>query len=408
MDNAKPVVIVGASHAAAETVTQLRRQGWQGGITVIGDEIHLPYQRPPLSKAYFKGDVPVEKLLIRPEDVYVKAECEMLLGQRVKRLDLLDNFVVLDDDTQVEFGALVLCTGTRARLLPIAGADADNMMVLRTLDDVNNIRARVTPHSKLLVVGAGYIGLEIAASAVSLGVEVTVLEAQERVLARVTSPETSEYFTNLHAQAGVTIELGVGISEFVHSDDHAPSKVLLNDGREIEFDNAVIGIGVVPNTELAEAAGVLCDNGIVVDEFTATNIPGVYAIGDCCNHPSALYQRRIRLESVPNALEQARIVAQSICGNPEAYDSVPWFWSDQYDVKLQTVGLLEGYDTAVVRGEPKENKFAVFYLLKGRLLAVDAINSPIDFMVGKKLVANKVDLSAYDLSDPALNLKSLV
>ena len=406
MNKNETVVIIGASHAAAEAVTQLRRHGWLGGIVVIGDELHLPYQRPPLSKAYFKGDIDAAKLSIKPQETYIKAQCTLRLGQRATQLDLNQQVVQLDDGSSISFTKLIICTGTRARRLPLEGADADNMLYLRTLDDVDRIRQRVTPGTRLLIVGAGYIGLEIAASAIKSDVKVTVLEAQERVLARVTSPQISDFYQTLHAQEGVDIQLGVGINEFVHSS--AKSHVVLNDGRELAFDNAIIGIGVVPNIELAEQAGIACDNGIVVDEFTTTSNPNVYAIGDCCNHPNALYQRRIRLESVPNANEQARIAAQAICGNPEAYDSVPWFWSDQYDVKLQTAGLLEGYEQAIVRGEPSERKFAVFYLRQGRLLAVDAINSPIDFMMGKKLVAAKTDLSTVDLHDPKLNLKTLI
>ncbi len=402
----RDVVIVGASHAAAEAVMQLRRLGWTHGITVIGAEPHLPYQRPPLSKGYYKGDVPAAKLLIRPLESYAKADVQLRLGVSVSSLDVAQQQVVLADQSRVAYSSLILCTGTRARPLPIAGAEAPNVLYLRTLADVDVIRERVAPGTKLLIVGAGYIGLEIAASAVQQGVEVTVLEAQDRVLARVTSPEISAFYQHIHTHAGVQLELNVGLQSFVH--DAQGSHAVLSDGRRLRFDNAIIGIGVLPNVELAQAAGILCDNGILVNEFTQTSQANVYAIGDCSNHPSALYGRHIRLESVPNAVEQAKVAAASICGAPVPYDSVPWFWSDQYDVKLQTVGLLQGYDQAVVRGDVASRKFAVFYLANGRLLAIDAVNSPAEFMLGKKLVAARARLAPADIANPELSMKDLL
>ena len=400
------VVIIGASHAAAETVMQLRKQGWVHGITVIGDELHLPYQRPPLSKAYFKGDVAAEKLLIRPKESYDKAGVTFRLGVRALALDVENRQVELADHERVNYSHLILSTGTRARHLPVGGAEEDNVFYLRTLHDVDVIRANVLPGTKLLIVGAGYIGLEIAASAVKQGVDVTVLEAQDRVLARVTSPVISEFYQRVHREEGVHIQLEVGLQEFVH--DSEGSRALLNDGNFIEFDNVIVGIGVVPNVELALDAGIECDNGILVDEFTQTSQPNIYAIGDCCNHPSPLYERRIRLESVPNASEQAKVAAASICGAPVKYDSVPWFWSDQYDVKLQTVGLLQDYDQTIVRGDQSSRKFSVFYLHEGRLIAIDAINSPAEFMIGKRLVAAKARLDPADIANTDISIKSLL
>ncbi len=401
------VVIVGASHAAAETVAQLRKQGWEHGITVIGDEPQLPYQRPPLSKAYFNGDVDSAKLLIRPEEYYEKLNVSLRLGERVAKLDTHSNTLLLENGDAINYSKSVLATGTRARLLPIEGADADNVLYLRTLDDVDNIRSRIGEQSNLLIVGAGYIGLEIAASAVKQGVKVTVLEAQDRVLARVTSPEISEFYQRIHAEEGVDIRLGVGLAVFEHS-ANAGSYALLANGERVAFDNVIVGIGVVPNTELAAEAGLECDNGIVVDEYTRTNHADVFAIGDCSNHPNLLYQRRIRLESVPNAAEQAKVAAASICGTPVVYDAVPWFWSDQYDVKLQTVGLLEGYDQAVVRGDTTSRKFSVFYLQRGRVLAIDAVNSPAEFMIGKKMVAAQQELTAEAIADTQISVKALL
>jgi 3-phenylpropionate/trans-cinnamate dioxygenase ferredoxin reductase subunit len=400
------VVVVGASHAAAEAVMQLRKQGWQEGITVIGDEPYLPYQRPPLSKAYFKGDVAAEKLLIRPQATYDKAEATFRLGVRVVTLDVENQQLELANGERIDYSSVILSTGTRARVLPVSGADANNVMYLRTLDDVDRIRSKVVSGTKLLIVGAGYIGLEIAASAVKQGVDVTVLEAQDRVLARVTSPVVSEFYQRVHAQEGVRIVLNVGLQSFSH--DATGSKAMLNDGTEIEFDNAIVGIGVVPNVELAQAAGLVCDNGILVNEYTQSSHPNVYAVGDCCNFVSPLYERRIRLESVPNAVEQAKIAVASICGVPIKYDSVPWFWSDQYDVKLQTVGLLQDYDQMVVRGDLNSRKFSVFYFREEKLIAIDAINSPAEFILGKKMVAAKAVLNPNDIANTELNIKTLL
>ncbi|MEO0367987.1 MAG: FAD-dependent oxidoreductase [Pseudomonadota bacterium] len=400
------VVIVGASHAAAECVTQLRRSGWAGRIVLIGDEDSLPYQRPPLSKAYFKGEIEPQKLLIKPQETYDKAECDIRLNTRVSRIDRQKKCVELDSGEPVEYTYLVLCTGTRARKLPVEGAAAENVFYLRTLTDVDKIRASINSGQHLLVVGAGYIGLEIAASAIKQGVDVTVLEAQERVLARVTGDHISDFYQRIHGEEGVNIRLNVGLDHFEH--DSASSRAILANGEEIPFDHAIVGIGVLPNQELASEAGLQCDNGIVVNEYCQTDDESIYAIGDCCNHPNQLYQRRLRLESVPNAVEQAKVTASAICGERRVYDAIPWFWSDQYDVKLQTVGLFQGHDQVVVRGDLSGRKFSVLYFQKGRLIAIDAINSPAEFMVGKKLVAQQATPDLAQIGDVEVPIKSFV
>ena len=384
------VVIIGASHAAAEAISTLRRAGWQARITLIGDEDSIPYQRPPLSKAYYKGEVEVEKLAIKNPSFYEKAEVDLLLGRRVESIHRDTKEIELEDGARLSYTKLILATGTRARLLPVEGADADCIKYLRTLKDVDDIKTGLANDGKLLIVGAGYIGLEVAASAVKQGVEVTMLEAQERVLARVTSEPVSSFYQKIHRAAGVDVRLGVGLKRFVYHDNNKYAE--LEGGELIEFDCAIVGIGVIPNIELAEQAGLACNNGIVVDEFTRTEDPDIYAVGDCSNHPSPLYQKRIRLESVPNAVAQAKTAALSICGDNQVYDQLPWFWSDQYDIKLQTAGLMQGYDDCTLEGDTEARKFTVSYFKEGRMIALDAINSPAEFMKAKKQICT-------DLSD---------
>ena len=400
------VVIIGASHAAVDVIAHLRRNGWTDKITLIGDEQEPPYHRPPLSKAYFNNQLEAERLALRAESFYQENAVDLVLGRTVESLDRAAQQLVLDDGQTMAYSHLVIATGTRARQLPVAGADLPQIHTLRTKSDVDAIKSQLQANSKLLIVGAGYIGLEVAASAVKQGIHVTVLETMERVLARVTGQVVSEFYQELHAQQGVDIRLGASLLEF--TGDSSAAQAVLDDATVLDFDCAIVGIGVVPNTELAADAGLPCDNGIVVDEFTRTADPYIYAVGDCSNHPSFIYDRQIRLESVPNAVGQAKTAALAICGKAVAYDQVPWFWSDQYDVKLQTVGLCQGHDQVIVRGEPAEHKFAVFYLQKGRLLAVDALNSPAEFMVAKKLVAAKASPDPQQLADVTISIKDLL
>ena len=378
------VVIIGASHAAAEAISTLRRSGWTGSITLIGDEKELPYQRPPLSKGYYQGELATEKLAIKNTEFYIKANVDLYLGQRAESINRDDQTIVLDSGDTLEYSHLILATGTRARHLPVVGGDLPNIKYLRTVADVDDIKNTLNANAKLLIVGGGYIGLEVAASAVKQGYTVTVLEAMDRVLARVTSPVISEFYQSMHAQEGVEIRLSTALEKFEQVGEQ--TFALLANGDKLEFDCAIVGIGVIPNVELAEEAGLACDNGIVVDEFTRTADPNIYAVGDCSNHPNLIYQRRIRLESVPNAVAQAKTAAKAICGEDIAYNQLPWFWSDQYDVKLQTAGLLEGYDDYKVEGDITSRKFSVSYFKDGQLIALDALNSPAEFMKSKKLI----------------------
>ena len=400
------VVIIGASHAATEAIATLRKLGWSDKIILIGDEPHLPYHRPPLSKAFLKGDLSTDKLLIRPESFYQKHDVELHLSRRAVEIDRPTNCVNLDNGDQIQYQHLILATGTRARKLPLDGADSDRVHYLRTLRDVEAIQAKLTTGTKMLIIGAGYIGLEVAASALELGCQVTVLEAMERVLARVTSQTVSEFYQQVHRNAGVDLRLNASVTGFMHGP--TSSQAELGDGAKIEFDIALVGIGVLPNTELAASAGLVCDNGIKVNEHAQTNDPHIYAVGDCSYHHNPFYNRHVRLESVPNAVEQAKTAASSICGQAIVYDQLPWFWSDQYDLKLQTAGLCEGYDQLVIRGDQAAHKFSVFYLQAGHIIAVDAINSPADFMLGKKLILSRVTPSVDELSNPDVPLKSLL
>lgn len=400
------VVIIGASHAAAEAISTLKKKGFDGQITLIGDEELLPYQRPPLSKKYFNDEVTVDQLYIKGPATYEEAGVIQMLGRTVEAIDREAKSLTLDGGEQVAYDKLIIATGTRARYLPVPGGDLPQVKYLRTKSDVDQIKALLTPQTRLLIVGAGYIGLEVAASARKQGVQVTVLEAMERVLQRVTSPVVSGFYQQVHETEGVDIRLNAMLQEF--SGGEAGAQAILADGEVIEFDLAIVGIGVIPNTELAEKAGLECDNGIVVDKYTQTQDPDIYAVGDCSKHPSLIYDRQLRLESVPNAMGQARTAAMSICGEQVEYNEVPWFWSDQYDVKLQTVGLCQDYDEIVVRGEPEQRKFAAFYLQQGQLIAVDAINSPAEFMISKKLVANRAQPEPELLADAAVPIKTLL
>lgn len=391
------VVIIGASHAGAEAAIALRTQGWEGKIILIGDEPTLPYHRPPLSKGYFHQAISDQQLLLKKPALYEKADVELMMGESVSHIDKTAKTVILATGVVIPFAHLIIATGARARKLAIEGADLPCINYLRTLNDADQIIRQVKPDSHLLVVGAGYIGLEIAASATKLGAKVTVLESLDRVLSRVTNAQMSEFYQDLHKHNGVEIKLNSTTTAFRKAGDRYIAT--LADGQEITFDSAVVGIGVIPNVELAEEAGLACENGIVVNEKTITSEPTIFAIGDVSNHPNEFYQKNVRLESVPNAAEQAKVAAANICGKQKTHVSFPWFWSDQYDVKLQTAGLSQGYDSTVIRGDMAAKKFALFYLKDGKVIAVDAINSPKDFVKAKMLIPSGLNIAESKLAD---------
>lgn len=400
-------VIIGASHAAASLAATLRQEGWEGRITLVGDELHPPYHRPPLSKAYLSGEKNADSLAIRPRDFYEAQGIELRLGVRAERIDREARQVFLDDGAHLDYSGLALLTGALPRRMSVPGSDLKGVHYLRDARDVEAIRERVVPGKSAVIIGGGYIGLETAASLRAAGMQVTVLEAMPRVLQRVTAPEVSAFFERIHCEEGVDIVTDTQVSAF--TGDETLSGVACNDGSEYRADLAIVGIGVVPNTALAEAAGLEVDDGIVVDEFACTSDPCIVAAGDCTRHYNPVYDRWLRLESVQNANEQARTAAKTLAGNPVAYHALPWFWSDQYDIKLQIAGLSEGYDELVVRGDINTGRsVSVFYLREGRLVAVDAINRPRDFMAAKRAILAGSAPGAAALADESTDLKALL
>ncbi|HEX5650209.1 MAG TPA: FAD-dependent oxidoreductase [Steroidobacteraceae bacterium] len=402
----KTVVIVGASHAAVQAIDTLRREGHVGRIVLIGDEAFLPYNRPPLSKKYLSGELERERLLLRSPHFYEQHHVEVKLGVRVTAIDRTDQRLRLGDGQELRYDKLLLCIGSRNRLLDVPGKDLRGIHYLRTMADVDGIRAGLGAAKRLVVVGAGYIGLETAASARHLGLEVTVLEMADRPMNRVVAPEISEFYRSRHEREGVRVLCNMCVSSFAGTDDGRVRGVVCGDD-EFACDLVVVGVGILPETALPASAGLKCDNGISVDEQCQTSDPNIYAAGDCTSHPSLRYGRRLRLESVDNAVEQAKTAAMNICAKPARHEHVPWFWSDQYDLKLQIAGLSTGYDQTVIRGAPEGGKFALYYLAQGELLAVDAVNSPKDFMTGKKWIAERKRPDPAKLADTEVDLKTL-
>lgn len=403
------LLIVGAGHAGAELAVAARQQGWLGRIDLIGDEAMLPYQRPPLSKAYLHGAASFESLALRPASAYKAARVQVHSGAQLVQIDRAGHRVHLQDGRVMHYTKLALCMGGRPRALVLPGLDSGakprNLHYLRTLTDADAIRAGLKEGARLVVVGGGYVGLELAASARKFGAEVTVIEALPRVLARVTGAQVAAFYEAVHREAGVQLRTGLSVERAELADDGAITALVCASGERIAADIVVAGIGMLPNVELAQAAGLAIDGGIAVDEFSQTSDPDIFAAGDCTAHHIALYNRHIRLESVPNALEQARAAASALCGKPKPNHAVPWFWSDQYDLKLQMVGLSQGHDACVLRGDPASRRFIAFYLKEGGVIAADAVNRPADFMLAKRLVAAGVVVDASVLGDESVSLK---
>lgn len=401
------VVIVGAGQAGVQGAFSMRQAGYDGEIVMIGEEPVLPYQRPPLSKAYLKNEVSEERLHLKPPQFYEQQKIDVRLSERAEQVDPKAKTVRTSSGTVVSYDALLLATGAPPRRLPAPGADLENIFYLRTLADSEALQEILSAEGRIVIVGAGYIGLEVAAVARQAGCDVTVLEIAERVLARVGCEEVSSFFETLHRTNGVDLRLSTGLEAFLGEDDKLRA-VKLSNGDELECVAALVGVGAAPETALAEAAGLTVDNGIVVNEYARTSDPSVWAAGDCTNFPSPLYGRRVRLESVPNAIEQAKVAGANIAGGNIVYDAPPWFWSDQYDVKLQTIGLAEGADELVVRGDPKNKKFSVWHFLRDKLLAVDAINDPAAFAVARRMIVNGADIQREKIADETSDLKSML
>lgn len=399
------IVIAGAGHAAGQVVASLRQKKHPGEIVLVGEEPWLPYQRPPLSKKFLAGELPVERLYVKPPSFYEDARTRVILDTRIEHIDRPGREITEARGEKIAYDSLVLAVGSRVRRLDLPGVDLEGIHYLRNVGDVRAIQEGMGPGRRLIIVGAGYIGLEVAAVAAVLGMEVTVLELLDRVMKRAVCPIVSDFYTAEHRARGVRILLDTAIEAFVG--DGRVRGVLLADGTELPADVVVIGIGIVPNTELAADAGLAVNDGIVVDEACRTADPHIFAVGDCTFHPNPILGRNVRLESVQNALEQARTAAAVICGEDARYAEVPWFWSDQYDLKLQIAGLSQGYDATVLRGDPARRSFSCCYLRAGRLIALDAINNPKDFLQAKKLIADGAVVDAGRLADAALELKGL-
>lgn len=400
------VTVIGGGQAASQTVASLRQQGFEGSIVLVASESELPYQRPPLSKAFLAGELERSRLLIKPAEFYRQAEVDIRLGVSATGVNVSERELQLDDGQSLAYDHLVFATGGRPRPLQCQGSDHRALHYLRTLADVDSFREYFRSGARLVVIGGGYIGLEVAAIAVKHALQVTIVEAASIVLGRVTCPEVANFYTGVHREAGVDILCETGVDRI--DDENGTTVVVTTSGERLSADLIVAGIGLLPNTELAEAAGIGCDNGIVVDEYCRTSVPGVYAAGDCANHPSAIYQTRLRLESVHNAIEQGKTVAATICGKDKPYDQVPWFWSDQYDIKLQTAGINRGYDDIAVRGDPASQSFAVFYIREKRLIAVDAINRPAEFIIARQLIPRQLEISPLRLSDETVPVNKFV
>ncbi|MCI5048541.1 MAG: FAD-dependent oxidoreductase [Aquisalinus sp.] len=400
-------LIIGASHAAAQLVLSLRQEGWQGEIAVIGEEEALPYHRPPLSKDFLAGDKTLDDLLIRPAEAYADADIRFALGTRATRIVPEEKLVYTENGDAYDYSTLVIATGAKVRRLTVPGADLPGVQYLRNFADVEAIQARVAAGKRAVIIGGGYIGLETAASLTKKGMSVTVIEAMPRILQRVTAPVMSEFYARVHREEGVTIIEGEAVSAI--GEEGGVLTVNTAEGSAIEAEIVIVGIGVEPCTELAATAGIDCNNGIIVNEHGATSVPGIYAAGDVTWHYNPIYDRHLRLESVPNATEQSKIVAAAICGKPKAYNSLPWFWSDQFDLKLQIAGLSEGYDDIVLRGDTDRGRsFAAFYFAGDRLLAVDAVNRPQEFMLARRLIPMGTVLDKTKLADDTVPVKEFM
>lgn len=396
------IVIIGAGQAAAQAVATLRAEGYAGAIAMVGDEPYAPYQRPPLSKAYLMGTLERARLFLRPDSFYRESDCELILGVAVRAIDRKARSVLLSDDRTLPYNMLLLATGTRVRRIKCPGAVLAGIHYLRSIEDVDDLNAVFQKGKRLAVVGGGYIGLEVAAVAVKHGLDVTVFEAMDRVMARAVSKPVSDFFEQAHRAAGVKLLLNTGVDAFEGAGQLKSVKAGAN---HFPADIALVGIGVVPNVELAKEAGLACEDGIVVDQNCATADPAIFAAGDCTWHVGR-EGIPLRLESVQNAIDQAKHAAYAMAGKPKAYSEVPWFWSDQYDLKLQIAGLARADDQIVVRGDPASRKFAAFHLRDGAVAAVEAVNAPSEYLVGRKLIAAGSHVAPERLADLSVPMKS--
>ncbi len=416
-------LIIGASHAGMQTCASLRQNGYSGDITLLGDELSLPYHRPPLSKEYMAGEKALDDILLRPESFYTKNNINVKLGWHANAIDKQQRLVFAQNaegkTLTLSYDTLVLCTGARIRPLPESITPLANVMVhpdifyLRHAAHAQAIFTRAQTAKSVIIIGGGYIGLEAAASLRKQGIEVRIIEAAPRLLARVSAPQTAQFYQSLHEKNGVHIHVDTQINSLPQNASQNGLCVQTQQGEIFSADMMIIGIGVIANTQLAKSADLTMaeppEQGITCNPYMQSSNKHIYAVGDVSWHYNSLYQRYIRLESVPNALEQAKIAALSITGNPQPYNSLPWFWSDQYDVKLQIAGLMQGYDNICIRGElDTEHKGAVFYFKGDKLLCVDAFNDPRTFMLAKKVLASGQSFKKSLLENSKIALKEII
>jgi 3-phenylpropionate/trans-cinnamate dioxygenase ferredoxin reductase subunit len=399
-------VIIGTGQAGFQTAASLRAEGFQESITLIGEEPHIPYQRPPLSKGFPLGTQDLDSIELRPKNFYADHEINLLPSERVTTLDRVSRQITLASGSSLPYDRLVLATGARNRLLPVKGADLDGVLYLRSLDEAVALKERLKTAQEIVVIGGGFIGLELAAVACTLGNSVTVLETLPRLMSRVVAPIISDFYRELHSNKGVRIFCGVHVSEIIGAAG-AVREVVLSDGRRFPANLVLVGIGVVPSSELARDAGLRISNGIAVNEHLQTDDENIFAIGDCAEHPCIFAGARIRLESVQNAADQAQCVAAAIANRPVPYRALPWFWTDQFDIKLQMAGISHGHNRIVTRGNPESRKLSVFYFRENQLVAIDSINRPLDHMIGRKLLAAAMPLTPDQAADESVDLKQL-
>lgn len=411
-DEINSVVVVGAGQAGCQVIDSLRQSGYEGEIHLVGEEPWLPYQRPPLSKKFLSGEIPAARLSLRPEAFYEKHKVQRHLGVRATALDAAQQELSLSNGKVLNYDRLALCTGGRVLKLPVPGAELEGVHYLRNIADVDAIKKDLDLARNIVIVGAGFIGLETAAVLAGMGkcedgCTVTVVEMQERVMSRAVSPQISDFFEKLHTQHKVKIVMRRGVTELVGSNGRITAAEL-SSGERIPADLCIAGIGISPDISLAAQSGLECKNGIVVDEYAITSDPKIVAAGDCTIHPNPLLDQRLRLESVHNAIEQAKTAAASMLGERKAYAQYPWFWSDQYHVKLQMVGISQGSDTIVTRGDVEQRQFSLFYFKGDKLIAVDSINRPADHMQARRILNNQIKITPVQAGDLSIELKEII